>query len=133
MLTRILHRSDQLCAFIDQLDVQLSRPQRRHIVNMADALLVCEDEKTLAALQRQFVEAPDASNMADFLRISPWRSQTVRGALRSNQVTWILSEAKRRGLPKVITVNIDDSLGEKHKDTRHLEPVDWHYDHTERT
>lgn len=131
MLTRILHNSDQLCAFIDQLDVHFSRPQRRHIVNMADALLVCEDEKTLAALQRQFVEAPDASNMADFLRISPWCSQTVRGALRSNQVAWVLAEAERRGLPKVITVNIDDSLGEKHKDTRHLEPVDWHYDHVE--
>ncbi|RMD59562.1 transposase, partial [Candidatus Parcubacteria bacterium] len=41
------------------------------MLNMADALLVCEDKKTLAALQRQFVEAPDASNMADFLRISP--------------------------------------------------------------
>jgi hypothetical protein len=38
---------------------------------MADALLVCEDKKTLAALQRQFVQTPDASNMADFLRISP--------------------------------------------------------------
>jgi hypothetical protein len=71
MLTRILHNSDRLCTFLDQLDVELSRPQHRHILNMADALLVCEDKKTLAALQRQFVMAPDASNMADFLRISP--------------------------------------------------------------
>ena len=69
MLTRILHHSERLCTFLNQLDVELSQPQRCHILNMADALLVCEDKKTLAALQRQFVEAPDASNMADFLRI----------------------------------------------------------------
>ncbi len=133
MLTRILHPSDQLCTFLDQLGVELSQPQRRHILNMADALLVCEDKKTLAALQRQFVEAPDASNMADFLRISPWQANEVRAALRAHQVAWLLAEAERIGAPKVIYINIDDSLGEKDKDTRHLEPVDWFFDHSEST
>ena len=133
MLSRILHNSAQLCTFLDQLGLDLHQPQRRHILNLADALLVCEDSKTLAALQRQFVTAPDASNMADFLRISPWRAADVRAALRRCQVAWLLGEVARRGLPQVLYINLDDSLGEKHKDTRHLEPVDWHYDHTEST
>ena len=133
MLTRILHNSEKLCTFLNQLDVELSQPQRRHILNMADALLVCEDKKTLAALQRQFIEAPDASNMADFLRISPWQAQDVRAALRARQVTWLIAEAERIGVPKVIYINIDDSLGEKDKGTRHLEPVDWFFDHSEST
>ena len=42
-----------------------------------------------------------------------------------------MNEAEQRNLPKVLYINLDDSLGQKHKDTRHLEPVDWHYDHTE--
>jgi hypothetical protein len=100
---------------------------------MADALLVCEDHKTLAALQRQFVTAPDASNMADFLRISPWQANTVRQGLRVHQVKWLLAEAERLAAPQVIYINIDDSLGEKGKKTRHLEPVAWHYDHSEST
>jgi hypothetical protein len=100
---------------------------------MADALLTCEDKKTLAALQRQFVEAPDASNMADFLRISPWQADDVRTALRARQVAWLLAEAERKGARQVIYINIDDSLGEKDKATRHLEPVDWHFDHSEST
>jgi len=133
MLTRILHNSEKLCAFLDQLDIELSQPQRRHMLNMADALLVCEDKKTLAALQRQFVEAPDASNMADFLRISPWQANEVRASLRAHQVAWLIAEAERIGAPKVIYINIDDSLGEKDKDTRHLEPVDWFFDHSEST
>ena len=133
MLTRIVHNSAKLCTFIDQLDLNLSKPQRQHIRNLADALLVCEDEKTLAALQRQFLEAPDASNLADFLRISPWQADDVRSALRIQQVQWAIAQAENLGLPKIIYVNIDDSLGEKDKDTRHLEPVDWFHDHSEST
>ncbi len=133
MLTRIVHNSPKLCAFIDLLNLDLFKPQRQHILNLADALLVCEDEKTLAALQRQFIEAPDASNMADFLRISPWKAEDVRSALRINQVNWAVVQAERLGLPKVLYINIDDSLGEKDQDTRHLEPVDWFHDHSEST
>lgn len=133
MLTRILHNSPHLCAFLDQLHLDLSQPQRQHMLNLADALLVCEDDKTLAALQRQFLVAPDPSNMADFLRISPWQAQDVRAALRTNQIHWALAQAERLGLPKLITINIDDSLGEKDKATRHLEPVDFFHDHSEST
>jgi hypothetical protein len=133
MLTRILHNSEKLCTFLNQLDIELSQPQRRHILNMADALLVCEDKKTLAALQRQFVEAPDASNMADCLRISPWQANDIRAALRAHQVAWLMAEAERTGASKVIYINIDDSLGEKDKNTQHLEPVAWFYDHSEST
>jgi len=133
MLTRILHNSEKLCTFVDQLDVKLSHPQYRHILNMADALLVCEDKKTLAALQRQFVEAPDASNLADFLRISPWQADEVRTRLRAHQVAWLIAEAERTSAPKVLFLNIDDSLGKKDKNTHHLEPVDWFFDHSEST
>jgi hypothetical protein len=133
MLTRIVHNSSKICAFFDQLNLDLSKPQGQHILNLADALLVCEDEKTLAALQRQFIQAPDASNMADFLRISPWKAEDVRSALRISQVQWAIVQAERQGLPKVLYINIDDSLGEKDRDTRHLEPVDWFHDHSEST
>lgn len=133
MLTRIVHNSPTLCTFFEQLNINLSQRQQRHILNMADALLVCEADKTLAALQRQFVEAPDSSNMADFLRVSPWSATEVRSALRAHQVGWLLAEAERTGAAKALYVNLDDSLGEKDKQTRHLEVVDWHHDHSEST
>jgi hypothetical protein len=96
--------------------------------------LVCEDKKTIASLLRQFVAALEASNMANFLRISPWQANQVRARLRAHQVTWLVSEAEQTGASKIIYINIDDSLeGEKDKDTRHLEPVDWHFDHSEST
>jgi len=133
MLTHIVHPSEHLCAFLDQLGLTLSQPQRRHLINLADALLVCESRKTLAALRRQFVEAPDVSNMADCLRISPWTAQDLRQPLSAFLLRWAIEQAEQAGAPHVIYVNLDDSLAGKHKDTRHLEGVDWHYDHVEST
>lgn len=68
-----------------------------------------------------------------FLRISPWDAKVVRDALRIRQMSWILEKAEKLKLPKVIYLNLDDSLGEKDKNTTHLEPVDWFHDHTEST
>jgi hypothetical protein len=133
MLTRIVHTSPKLENFLTQLNLTLSQPQRQHMLRLADGLLVCEDTKTLATLQRQFLQATDASNMADFLRISPWSAREVNAALRASQVVWLLAEAQRNGDPKVVYVNLDDSLGEKDKGTRHIDPVDWYHDHNEST
>jgi hypothetical protein len=133
MLTHILHNSEQLCAFIDQLDLDLSQPQRRHLLTLTDTLLVCQSRKTLAALRRELVEGPDVSNMADCLRISPWTAHTLPHALGTFMVRWAIQQADHAGVPQHIHVNLDDSIAAKHKATRHLEGVDWHYDHLEST
>jgi hypothetical protein len=131
MLTRIVRPSPELEAFLDRLGISVSQPQRQHLLRLADGLLVCEDTKTLAALQRQFLDAPDASNMADFLRISPWSVTDLRDCLRDNQIAWAIEYAQRKGLPKILYLNIDDSLGAKDKGTTHIEPVAWFHDHNE--
>src|SRR5262249_24891629 len=81
----------------------------------------------------QFLDSTDPSNWADFLRISPWRAEVVRTALRRHRVEWLVAEVQRRGLPKVLYINLDDSLGKKDKQTAHLEPVDWFHDHNQST
>ena len=59
------------CRFaLDSLHLPLSQPQRDHLLHLVDGSLVCEERKTLAALQRQFLDSTDPSNWADFLRIS---------------------------------------------------------------
>jgi DDE superfamily endonuclease len=133
MLTRIVRPSPALEAFLQPLIGWLTAPQQRHLLDMADALLMTEDRKTLAALQRQFLDNTDPSNWADFLRISPWHPDGLRDTLRRQQLAWLLAEAQRRGLPKVLYVNLDDALGKKDKHTQRLEPVDWFHDHNEST
>lgn len=133
MLTKILHNSPDLCTFIDLLALTLSQPQRRHVLNLADALLVCDADKTLAALQRQFVECVDASNMADTLRIAPWTAADLRLPVGQVLIREALVQARAAGTLHAIYVSLDDSISRKHKHTRHIEPVDWHFDHVEST
>src|SRR3954469_22094334 len=133
MLTRIVQPAPALETFLESLHLDLSQPQAKHLVHLVDGLLVCDERKTLAALQRQFLDATDPSNWADFLRISPWSVVEAREALRRHQVTWLLELAQACGLPKVLSVNLDDSLGKKDKHTSHIEPVDWFHDHNEST
>ena len=82
MLTRIVRPSPALDTFLRPLLGSLSLPQRQHLLEMTDALLVTEDRKTLAALQRQFLDTSDPANWADFLRISPWSADLMRDRLR---------------------------------------------------
>ena len=63
----------------------------------------------------------------------PGPPRTLRDALRRHQVAWLLELAQARDLPKVLYVNLDDSLGKKDKHTAHIEPVDWFHDHNEST
>lgn len=133
MLTRILHNSPALCTFLDQLDLSLSQPQRQHVCNLVDALVVCDCAKTLTALQRQFVERVDPSNMADTLRIAPWSAGELRRPVGAFLVREAVAQARAAGTLDYICISLDDSIARKHKHTRHLEPVDWHFDHVEST
>jgi len=133
MLTRIVRNSPQLCTFLEPLIESLSQPQQKHLRDLCDGLLVCEAEHTLAAMQRQFVETTDQSNWADFLRISPWDAGRVRAELLDSQIQWAMEQAEKSCQAKEIYLNIDDSLGEKDRDTWRLEVVDIHHDHTRST
>src|SRR3954464_3860410 len=107
MLTRIVQPSPALETVLDSLHLRLSRPQRDHLLHLVDSLLVCDERKTLAALQRQFLDATDPSNWADFLRISPWSAADARDALRRRQVAWLLELARGRNLPAALHVHPD--------------------------
>src|SRR5437660_12529686 len=126
MLPSIVDASGSLSAFVAELGLALSAPQRRHLIGVADALLVCETEKTLAGLQRQFVEAVDPSNLADFFRISPWSAEAVRQRLQAFAVAWAVARAPAGPAPPAIRISLDDSIAEQDTATRHLEPVEWH-------
>ena len=142
MLTRILDNSPEVCNFFDSVTSahfpsptrrSFSTPQRQHLIEVIDSLLVCPEKKTLAALERQFVETTDVSNWADSFRISPWTASDLRHPLGRHLVDWAVATTGRQDPLPLILISIDDSIGEKDKATRHLEGVDWHHDHLEST
>lgn len=133
MLKTIISNSPALLAFIAALQMRLSKPQRQHVLNVVDGLVVGEGEKNLSALSRLFVAEPDPKAVADTFRESPWTAEMIRQALRQFLVKSAFKLAQAVGAEHLVYLSIDDSLTVKDKATRHLEAVDWHHDHTEST
>jgi len=133
LLKQIVHHSRKLITFIVLLQLNLSKPQRDHVQRIADAVIVSDGpHKTLSSLYGLIVDAPDPTNGADCLRISPWASQDLREPLSAFVTQELLAYAEAAG-EQVIFISVDDSLSEKDKQTRHLEPVAFHHDHTKST
>lgn len=87
----------------------------------------------MAALQHEFVECVDVSNMADTLCMAPWTANDLQEPVATFLVRTAVAQARAVGKLKYITISLDDSLAHKHKNTKCLEGVDWHYDHLEST
>jgi hypothetical protein len=130
LLQLIVHHSPQLLAFLWGLHVRLTKPQLRHVLSLAEALIVSEARhKTITGLYRLVLNAPDPSNGADSLRISPWQADDLRIPLRTFVIEDLVAYAKEINT-WTLYVSLDDSLGAKDKGTRHLEAVEYHHDHT---
>lgn len=130
MLKLIVQHSPALISFLLSLKLNLSRPQFDHVLRITDALITADGRhKTIASLYRTIVDAPDPSNGCDHLRISPWSASEIRERTREFVIEEIVTQAALSG-EHTLYVPIDDSLGEKDKQTRHLEAVGFHHDHT---
>lgn len=129
MLRRIVTNSVELIRFVFALGLSISRPQMKHVVNMADAILVSDERKTIANLNRQLVEAKDASSVLHTFRDSPWQADELRHKLLVFLIKTAVQLARTLGLEKIISIGIDDSLCVKDAATSQLEGVDWHHDH----
>lgn len=130
MIKQIVQHSAKLVEFLVLLQLNLSKPQYRHVLNLADTVIVCEaPHKTLTVLYNLLVDAPDASNAADCLRISPWKAVDLREPLREFTIGDLMQSASLLE-GEALWVSIDDSLTAKDKGTTCLQAVDWHHDHT---
>jgi len=131
LIKQIVQHSAKLIEFIVLLQLNLSKPQYRHVLNIADTVIVCEaPHKTLTTLYDLLVDGPDASNAADCLRISPWKAVDLREPLRAFTVGDLMQLASLLE-GEALWVSIDDSLTAKDKGTTCLQAVDWHHDHTQ--
>jgi hypothetical protein len=93
----IVQHSPSLLAFLCGVHLRLSKPHWPHVLRLAEALMVSEARhKTIAALYRLLVEAPDPSHGADTRRISPWTAEAIRSPLRHCLVTDLVAYAHQR-------------------------------------
>jgi DDE superfamily endonuclease len=123
----IVRRSAAIVTFLGLLGLSLHRPQVRHLERLADLLVVAPRRKTLAELAAQELDGVDASNLADFFRISPWDPDHLHVRICEFLIHYLKTHNGACTLP--IFLSLDDSLTNKDKGTHKLEPVDWFFDH----
>lgn len=123
----IVRRSAVVVSFVGLLGLSLTVPQLRHVERLADMIVMAPRKKTLAQLAAEELNGVDVSNLADFLRISPWDADDLRLPLAAFILQDLVRRVRDQSLPIYLTV--DDSLTAKDKATRHLQLVDWHFDH----
>jgi hypothetical protein len=126
----IVHRSAAIVTFLSLVGVSLHAPQLRHLERFADLLVTAPRRKTLAQLAVQELDGVDASNLADFFRISPWDPDDLRLPLIEFILGYLKQHPELRALPLYFT--LDDSLTPKDKGTHRLQGVDWHFDHNQK-
>jgi DDE superfamily endonuclease len=123
----IVRRSAAIVTFLGLIGVSLYAPQRRHLQRFADLLVTAPRRKTLGQLATLELDGVDASNLADFFRISPWEPDDLRHPLIDFIFRYLKQHPELQGLPLYFT--LDDSLTPKDKGTHRLQAVDWHFDH----
>jgi hypothetical protein len=126
----IVRRSAAAVTFVGLLGLTLSAAQRQHVERCADLLVVAPRRKTLAQLAALELPGVDASNLADFFRISPWDPDDLRLPLVELVLRYLKEHNGDPSTP--IYATVDDSLAPKDKGTRHLQSVDWHFDHNQK-
>ena len=126
----IVRRSAAVVTFVGLLGLTLSAAQRQHVERFADLLVVAPRRKTLAQLAALELPGVDPSNLADFFRISPWDPDDLRLPLLTFLIQYLKEHNGDPTTPLYAT--LDDSLAPKDKGTRHLDSVDWHFDHNQK-
>jgi len=126
----VVRRSVAVVTFISLLGVALHSPQVAHVQRLADLLVVAPGRKTLAQLASLELLGVDASNIADFFRISPWDPDDLRLPLVDFVLRFLAERIADPSLPvPPVYFSIDDSLVPKDKATTKLESIDWLFDH----
>lgn len=133
MLPLIIQHSEALINFVLALQLALYQPQIRHLLEIVDALIVCNQRKTLSGLSRLLHRSVDPKVLADFFRESPWSIDQISQPRKKFMLAKVLELAQAAGIKLKIMVSLDDSLGKKGKATKHLDAVDYHHNHNEST
>ena len=94
MLKTIAQPAPDLASFIEALNLPLSRPQQRHVTQIADSLVTTEGNKTLSAMYRHIVGDPCSKSAADTFREAPWRADDLRISLREFLVQTAFTSAE---------------------------------------
>lgn len=128
----------QQARFLDLFGpLDLHRPERHHLLDLSEALIVTRGTKTTSSLAHSQPDGPDRSCLSRFLAGS-WDEQALLAAGREA----LLEQLRQQTEPTALIYHSVDDTANPHAPSRlidpwlrppsHMEAVDRHYDHIQR-
>jgi SRSO17 transposase len=117
-MTIVKHFED-LINYIYDLNLNFSKPQMKHLLNLISGLINLEGKKNIANLNRNFLNTTNRSNLSRFLTNSPWDEDELvdkRLKLSSNKLV-----ENQLSSNEPIFLSIDDTLISKSKKSKSIE------------
>ena len=124
--------NQSIVKFLLALGLQISKPQRRHILSFMHGIILCDGRKTVSQIRRMTNDYRDLSCMTRFLNESPWCPNRAT----RRRIQFMMKQVKRarakKGDDRPLTFFIvDDSQCKKDRSTKRMERLDDHFSHSD--
>ena len=114
----IVKHSQELIKYISELNLNFSKPQRNHLLNLISGLITLEGKKNISNLNRNFFNTKNRSNLSRFLTSSPWdESEFVKKRMKLSSDVLVENSFSSN---EPIFLSIDDTLIPKSKDSKSI-------------
>lgn len=115
----IIKHSEELIKYNLDLNINLSNPQTRHLLNLVTGVINIDGSKNISNLNRSFFYSTNRSNLSRFLTHSPWDEEEVNSKRLEYSYNKVLKEAEKSNEP--IFFSIDDTLITKKRNSKKIE------------
>ena len=129
---KIVNYTKALTKFFLIFQLNLSRPQKRHVKNFIETIIACEGRKTIARLNHLLYDPRDQSAFTDFFTYSPWDTDSFRYQVYQGTMKLLVDEQPQLSLfEEPLFIIFDDSKTVKPGTSRHFEVTDWQFNSSE--
>lgn len=119
--------------FIFALQLQMSTPQRNHLLHLVHGIILCEGRKNISQIRNATGDYRDLSCITKFLKHSTWCVNRMQRRRIQFLIEKLRQARAKQGDHRPITFFIvDDSSCKKDKSTKHIEGLDFHYSHEDK-
>lgn len=121
-----INNNQGILNFLDQLNLDFSKPQLNHLANLMTGIINIDSKRNISNISSKILNAKDRSCMTKFLNNSPWNVQS----LDHLRIKKVLASAKLKSKEPVF-IAIDDTVMPKNRDTKNIEGLGYHFSHAE--
>ena len=116
--------------FVFALKLQLSKPQRNHLLTLVHGIILCAGRKNITQIRNAAREDCHLSSITNFLNHAPWCVNRFQRRRMKFVMETVRKQRRKKGDSRAISfLIVDDTSCKKDNSTKKMEGLDFHYAH----